>query len=73
LKESELPETNGLRLGLVGSHIVADVIIGALVADPESYLSLPPDGDTWHPTLAGGKFEMKDILRFIAAQSHQTS
>ena len=38
LKEAELA-SEGLALGPVGSHIVAETIQGALEADPESYLS----------------------------------
>jgi hypothetical protein len=39
LKEAEL-KAEGLTLGPVGSHIVSEVIQGALEADPESYLSM---------------------------------
>ena len=38
LKEAEL-KAEGLTLGPVGSHIVSEVIQGALEADPESYLA----------------------------------
>ena len=38
LKEAELT-AGGLALGPIGSHIVSDVIQGALEADPESYIS----------------------------------
>lgn len=38
LKEAELT-SEGLALGPIGSHIVSDVIQGALEADPESYIS----------------------------------
>jgi hypothetical protein len=48
LKEAELPPRDGQHLGPVGSHIVADVIIGALAADPSSYFS---DRNDWKPTL----------------------
>jgi hypothetical protein len=65
LKEAEITETEiktanrtekrkGARLGLVGSCIVADVIIGALTADPDSYFSVPE----WKPTLIN-----PDLLR----------
>jgi hypothetical protein len=40
LKESEVRE-NGSRLGRTGSHIVAEVIYGALKQDSESYLNQP--------------------------------
>lgn len=39
LKEAEL-KAQGLTLGPVGSHIVTEVIQGALEADPNSYLSV---------------------------------
>src|SRR5688500_9278067 len=44
LKEAEL-KAGGLTLGPVGSHIVAEVIQGALEADASSYLSVA--GPKW--------------------------
>jgi hypothetical protein len=44
LKEADLT-AGGLTLGPVGSHIVLEVIQGALEADPDSYLSLA--GPKW--------------------------
>jgi hypothetical protein len=44
LKEAEL-KAQGLTLGPVGSHIVTEVIQGALEADPASYLSVA--GANW--------------------------
>ena len=44
LKEAEL-SAGGLSLGPIGSHIVSEVIQGALEADPDSYLSLA--GSKW--------------------------
>jgi hypothetical protein len=44
LKEAEL-KANGLTLGPVGSHIVTEVIQGALEADANSYLSVA--GPKW--------------------------
>ena len=40
LKEAELPPQNGERLGPVGGRIVAEVLIGLLQRDPNSYLYL---------------------------------
>lgn len=61
LKEAEVVE-GGIRLGPAGGRIVAEVILGLLEGDPESYLSAKPD---WKPTLGrGGQFEMTDFLRF---------
>ena len=47
LKEAQLRE-DGLRLGPVGARIVAEVFIGLLQLDPDSYFSVQPD---WLPTL----------------------
>jgi hypothetical protein len=65
LKEAELRE-DGLRLGAVGARIVAEVFIGLLQLDPDSYLSVQPE---WLPTLPteGGtpeSFRMIDFLTF---------
>jgi heme peroxidase len=63
LKEAELIE-DGLHLGPVGGRIVAEVIIGLLQSDPESYLSYDP---RWRPTLPSrdrGDFRMVDFLTF---------
>ena len=65
LREAELMES-GARLGPVGARIVAEVFIGLLQLDPQSYLKLQPG---WKPTLpaAGGtpeSFRMSDFLRF---------
>jgi Animal haem peroxidase len=63
LKEAELIE-DGLHLGPVGGRIVAEVIIGLLQSDPESYLSYDPQ---WRPTLPSrdrGDFRMVDFLTF---------
>jgi Animal haem peroxidase len=51
----------GDRLGEVGSRIVAEVLVGIISADPESYLSLDPG---WLPTLPrrGERFGLRDLL-----------
>jgi hypothetical protein len=54
----------GLQLGPVGGRIVAEVIVGLLDADPESYLSKEPE---WRPELPRGpdhSFTMADLVRF---------
>jgi hypothetical protein len=51
----------GDRLGQVGGTITAEVLIGVISRDPESYLTLAPG---WRPTLparAGG-FTLSDLL-----------
>lgn len=62
LKEAEL--AGGEHLGAVGSRIVAEVFVGLLQGDPESFLAQQP---TWTPTLGGvaGTFEMSDLLRYV--------
>jgi hypothetical protein len=75
LKEAETTETDiggkklkGARLGLVGSCIVADIIVGALAADPDSYFSDP----VWEPTLINRKRNaMGQLLeKVFPAQAH---
>jgi hypothetical protein len=64
LKEAER-FTNGAKLGPVGGRIVAEVLIGVLLADPASCLSDP----RWRPESrfgagAGGEFGMSELLAF---------
>jgi hypothetical protein len=49
---------SGKRLGPVGSHIVATVIVGALRADQNSYLSIDPN---WTPAFQ----QMSEIINFV--------
>jgi hypothetical protein len=65
LKEAELRE-DGLRLGPVGARIVAEVFVGLLQLDPDSYLSVQPN---WLPTLpthdgTPQSFHMIDFLTY---------
>ena len=65
LKEAQLRE-DGLRLGPVGARIVAEVFVGLLQLDPDSYLTVEPD---WLPTLpthdgTPQSFGMIDFLTF---------
>ena len=66
LKEAELLE-DGLRLGPVGGRIVAEVFLGLLQLDPDSYFNVRP---RWRPTLptrvgtVTGDFRMVDFLTF---------
>jgi hypothetical protein len=65
LKEAQLRE-DGLRLGPVGTRIVAEVFVGLLQLDPDSYLTVQPD---WVPTLpthdgTPESFRMIDFLTF---------
>jgi len=61
LKEAELEKGGDRRrLGPVGSRIVANVIMGALRADPNSYLCVNP---AWQP--GGDTHEIGNILFFV--------
>ncbi len=63
LKEAQL-HGDGRRLHGVGSRIVAEVFIGLLQADSQSFLNQRP---AWKPTLPAanpGNFTMPDLLRF---------
>ncbi len=64
LKEAEV-EGRGERLGQVGSRILAEVFVGLLEGDPESFLA---QDRSWTPTLPSefpGQFRMTDLLRFV--------
>ena len=68
LKEAELAPYNGERLGPVGGRIVAEVLVGLLQRDTNSYLYLDP---AWKPAppIASptGKFTFVDLLKFAGA------
>ncbi len=52
----------GDHLGEVGGRIVAEVIVGIIRSDPESYLTNDP---SWRPTLPShepGNFKIRDLL-----------
>lgn len=64
LKEAEL-QTGGRHLGLVGGRIVAEVIIGLLEGDKQSYLQIEP---TWRPIApiasADGQLTLPDLIKY---------
>jgi hypothetical protein len=65
LKEAE-QRGGGERLGSVGATIVAEVFVGLVHGDRQSYLWLK--GKDWKPTLPSetqGDFTMADLLRFV--------
>jgi hypothetical protein len=68
LKEAELPPNNAEKLGAVGGRIVAEVLVGLLQRDPNSYLYLDA---AWKPTPpiapATGQFGFVDLLKFAGA------
>jgi hypothetical protein len=63
LREAEVCH-GGERLGEVGGRIVAEVLLGLIDGDPNSYRNA---GTQWRPELPGtqaGQFTMADLLRF---------
>jgi hypothetical protein len=68
LKEAELPPYNAERLGAVGGRIVAEVLVGLLQRDPNSYLYLDA---AWKPAPplapASGQFTFVDLLKYAGA------
>jgi hypothetical protein len=65
LKEAE-QRGKGERLGPVGALLVAEVFVGIVHGDHQSYLWLK--GRDWKPTLPSktpGDFTMADLLRFV--------
>jgi hypothetical protein len=68
LREAELPPYNTERLGQVGGRIVAEVLVGLLQRDPNSYLFLDP---SWKPAPpiapVTGQFTFVDLLRYAGA------
>ncbi|RUT05142.1 myeloperoxidase [Dulcicalothrix desertica PCC 7102] len=64
LKEAQV-QGKGLRLGQVGSRILAEVFVGLLEADSSSFIARNPE---WKPTLPAkvhGTFSMADMLKFV--------
>jgi hypothetical protein len=60
LREAQVT-AGGEHLGPVGGRIVAEVIVGLIRGDRQSYLRQDPD---WTPTYgSGGDFAMVDLLR----------
>jgi Animal haem peroxidase len=65
LREAEAYH-EGNQLGPIGGRIVAEVVVGILVADRFSYISMDP---LWRPDLADskGNFGMSDLIKFAIA------
>jgi hypothetical protein len=64
LKEASV-RSGGLKLGPVGARIVAEVFVGLVHGDRESYLWKQAN---WKPTLPAkvpGTFTMTDLLQFV--------
>lgn len=64
LKEAQI-QGQGLRLGQVGSRILAEVFVGLLEGDSNAYLSSNPDWRPRLPAAVPGTFTMVDLLRFV--------
>jgi hypothetical protein len=62
---------DGLRLGSVGGRIVAEVIIGLLQSDPQSYLSTKPEWTPMLPSEDQGDFRMTDFLAFAGVAGRE--
>jgi hypothetical protein len=63
LKEAE-KKRDGKRLGPVGARIVAEVLLGLLAGDPQSFPTVQP---AWHPVAPfakQGKFRMQELISF---------
>ncbi|HWI06269.1 MAG TPA: heme peroxidase family protein [Solirubrobacteraceae bacterium] len=56
----------GAHLGPVGGRIVAEVLVGLLEADPQSYLSVEPGWRPVLPSRSGADFTMIDLVDFAA-------
>jgi hypothetical protein len=69
LKEGEFLE-GGAKLGPIGSQIVGSVIVRALCADPNSYLSLAPD---WEPVIGGHDFKTMAAIPRVSLAPSQPS
>jgi hypothetical protein len=60
-----LGDSDGLSLGPVGATLVAEVLLGLLEADPNSYLQPHPP---WTPELshaASRDFTMLELVRYV--------
>jgi hypothetical protein len=64
LKEAEV-EGGGIRLGQVGSRIIAKVFVGLLEGDPESYLAQCRHWRPFVPAAEEGCFTMVDMVQFV--------
>ena len=69
LKEAEIVG-KGREMGPVGGRIIAEVLVGLLQKDPNSYLYL---NSSWKPTTpiapARGQFTMADLLKYAGVWS----
>ena len=66
-KKKRTAKLGGSRLGDVGGRIVAEVLIGLVVADSQSYLVQVPN---WRPkvkdmSVPGARFELADVVNYV--------
>lgn len=67
LKEGQIQD-QGRRLGQVGGRIVAEVLLGILGADPNSYMNAAPTFQPAPPIApVAGQFGMSDLILFSGA------
>jgi len=65
-RDAPPPRPGGVHLGPVGGRIVAEVLVGLLACDPDSFLSAQP---TWRPCYGqNGDFTMADLVMFSTDQ-----
>lgn len=63
LREAEIRGA-GQHLGPVGGRIVAEVILGLMLADPSSYLHINPGFTPFLPSATAGDFTLPDLISF---------
>jgi hypothetical protein len=63
LKEAEV-QNNGEFLGEVGGQLVAEVLMGLLIGDQKSYLSVDPLWTPFLPAETAGAFKLGDLFSF---------
>ena len=74
LAEARSRRNGGLHLGPVGGRIVAEVLVGLLEADPDSYLQPAPGLDA--ASCSGrdaGDFTMVDLVKFAGRRSRSAT
>ena len=66
LREAEVKGA-GEHLGPVGGRIVAEVLVGLLEGDPQSWLHQKPMWKPFLPAATAGDFKMSDLVKFTVA------
>ena len=70
IQREAMVQQQGEYLGAVGGRVLAEVLLGLLLADPTAYLYAEPE---WHPTLvtAEGTFRLADWLMATSSATSQ--